>query len=118
VLHNPEMAPLFCADTRETFQQGAAGVTYDACLEGRDTPTWGERWDFGAGRGRRVTLWQGDADVFVPIELGRMVHGRLPGSRMNVLEGQGHFWLMQPANFERVLRDLMDRVHGRDNSCE
>lgn len=52
-----------------------------------------------------VTIWQGTADELVPAAWGRALGERIPGARLNLLEGEGHFlgYLHQA----EILRDLV-----------
>jgi pimeloyl-ACP methyl ester carboxylesterase len=39
----------------------------------------------------RVRLWHGSADQFSPVEHTRWLAARIPGARVEVQQGQGHF---------------------------
>lgn len=38
-------------------------------------------------------IWVGDADVITPPAMSRHYHRRIPGSRLNVVPGEGHLSL-------------------------
>jgi pimeloyl-ACP methyl ester carboxylesterase len=55
-----------------------------------------------------VLLLRGDADWLVPQEMVEQVAGRIPGSRIAVLEGTGHYPMIEnPVEFNRAVRDFV-----------
>ena len=55
-----------------------------------------------------LIMW-GERDPIIPVEHGRAAHGLVPGSRLEVFPGAGHFpHLDDPLRFVRVLTDFID----------
>lgn len=55
-----------------------------------------------------VLLLRGDADWLVPQDMVEQVSGRIPGSRIAVLEGTGHYPMIEnPVEFNRAVRDFV-----------
>ena len=56
-----------------------------------------------------VLLVWGERDSIIPIDHARYAHGRLPGSRLELFAGSGHFpQLDEPELFLEVLSDFID----------
>jgi len=54
-----------------------------------------------------MIIW-GDHDRIIPVEQGRATHDAIPGSRLEIFEGAGHFTQCdQPERFCEVLTDFM-----------
>jgi pimeloyl-ACP methyl ester carboxylesterase len=54
-----------------------------------------------------MIVW-GDRDDIIPIEHAHQAHARMPGSRLEIFEGAGHFLhVEQPDRFVEVLRDFI-----------
>ena len=85
------------AEHTEAFRQGPAGVAEESCIFSRP---WGFPLD---ALPRGIHLYHGDADRFVPVEMGRTVTAFLPDARLHVKSGAGHFWFVD--GFEDVLGD-------------
>ena len=59
-----------------------------------------------------LIVW-GAADPIIPVDHGRAAHEAMPGSRLEMLEGVGHFpQLERPHEFAAPAR----RVHRRDRA--
>ena len=54
----------------------------------------------------RIDVWQGEVDANVPLNQGQYQHARLPSSRLTVLPGQGHLYLL--AQWRAVLAVLLE----------
>jgi pimeloyl-ACP methyl ester carboxylesterase len=55
-----------------------------------------------------MLIW-GDADPIIPIEHGYDAHEAIPGSRLEVFEGAGHFpHVEDPERFVRLIRDFIE----------
>ena len=55
-----------------------------------------------------LIIW-GDRDTIIPVEQGRETHEAIPGSRLEIFEGAGHFpHCEQPDHFSKVIVDFMD----------
>ena len=55
----------------------------------------------------------GDEDRMIPVENGRMIAERVPGARLEILEGAGHmFWWERPErSAELVRRQALGALH-------
>jgi pimeloyl-ACP methyl ester carboxylesterase len=61
------------------------------------------------GEGMPMLLLWGDRDPIIPVEHGYGAHELVPGSRLEVFEGAGHFpWRDDPLRFVEVLRDFLE----------
>ena len=54
----------------------------------------------------RVDIWQGDADVNVPLSSGQYLEKTLPNTRAFYLPGKGHFFILE--NWAEVLQKLIE----------
>jgi pimeloyl-ACP methyl ester carboxylesterase len=55
-----------------------------------------------------LIVW-GDHDRIIPVAQGRATHDAIPGSRLEIFEGAGHFpHCERPDHFARVVADFMD----------
>jgi pimeloyl-ACP methyl ester carboxylesterase len=58
-----------------------------------------------------LIIW-GDKDRIIPVEQGRAAHDAIPGSRLEIFEGTGHFpHCEHPDQFCEALIDFMDTTH-------
>ena len=54
-----------------------------------------------------LIVWGGD-DPIIPVEHGRAAHEAMPGSRLEILDGVGHFpQLERPREFAALLADFI-----------
>jgi len=88
VLARPRVAETLRAEYEEAFRQGTAGVEAEAGLFARP---WGFPLDSLPGG---IHVYHGDADRFVPVEMGRHLARTLPDARFHLLAGAGHFWIV------------------------
>ncbi len=85
ILSRPEVETAFCEMSAECFVQGSDGLVRDSELLYR-------RWAFDVTTiERRVHMWQGLDDEFVPPSINRQVADRMPGAVWHPVEGAGHF---------------------------
>jgi pimeloyl-ACP methyl ester carboxylesterase len=55
-----------------------------------------------------LIVW-GDADPIIPVDHAHAAHQAIPGSRLEIFEGAGHFpHVEQPERFADVVRDFID----------
>jgi pimeloyl-ACP methyl ester carboxylesterase len=94
-LMRPEIARLFRDSVRESVRQGVADHLAEMRLLGQP---WGFRLD---GIATPVRLWHGEADITVPVTMGRYVASRLSRCWATYYPGEGHFSL--PVNHARVI---------------
>ncbi|HWW53081.1 MAG TPA: alpha/beta fold hydrolase [Acidimicrobiales bacterium] len=60
-----------------------------------------------------LLVW-GDQDPIIPVEHARRAHADMPGSRLEIFEGAGHFpHCEQPERFVRVLTDFLRTTRPR-----
>ena len=61
-----------------------------------------------------LLIWGAD-DPIIPVEHGRAAHELMPGSRLELLEGVGHFpQLEQPHRFARLLADFLAETEAAE----
>ncbi len=101
VLERGELRESLIASSREAFRSGARGPAWDGYLYSQP---WGFRLEEIRGP---VLLWHGEADVVVPVALGRELAGRIAGCRATFHPEDGHFSLP----FNR-LREILAAVEG------
>jgi pimeloyl-ACP methyl ester carboxylesterase len=90
------------ADLAEALRQGAEGWT-DESLAMHDD------WDFEPGLIRAsVVWWHGQGDLNAPFSAAERAIARIPGARLEVLSGEGHFATL--AHTEEILRELLRRT--------
>ena len=53
----------------------------------------------------RIDIWQGEVDKNVPLNQGQYQHESIPNSRLTVLPGQAHLYLL--AHWREVLAALV-----------
>jgi pimeloyl-ACP methyl ester carboxylesterase len=76
---------LFMRDFQELFRNGAVGPAYDA-------QTVYRHWGFNLSDIRtHIEVFHGAADKFVPPEFSEFLAENVPDTRINHIEGQGHF---------------------------
>ncbi len=99
-LREPAVRAAFVATLRAAFQQGAAGGCEDmrAAVRG---------WPFDLTRIAGLQLWHGDQDSVVPLSHSGWVAHQVPGARLTVIAGEGHFSL--PVRYAvEVVRSLLE----------
>jgi pimeloyl-ACP methyl ester carboxylesterase len=63
-----------------------------------------------------LIIW-GDHDSIIPVEQGRAAHAAIPGSRLEIFEGTGHFpHCERPDQFCHALIDFMNTTHPSTTS--
>jgi pimeloyl-ACP methyl ester carboxylesterase len=64
-----------------------------------------------------LIVW-GDNDSIIPVEQGRATHAAIPGSRLEIFEGAGHFpHCEHPGRFARVVIDFMNTTAASTTSA-
>ena len=100
VLYDPKNAARFFNTVREGFRVGSRGVAQDDVLINQS-------WGFDLTEIRpRIDIWHGDADVNVPVSAAQYLHAQLPHTRVNILPGAGHFFLLK--YWREILAALVD----------
>jgi pimeloyl-ACP methyl ester carboxylesterase len=90
------------ADTAEALRQGAEGWTDESMALHAD-------WDFDPAAIRAsVVWWHGRGDLNAPFTAAERAVARVPGARLEVLSGEGHFATL--AHTEEILRELLTRA--------
>jgi len=90
-LSNPEMRDSFLTSYLEAFRQGSWGVAQDLRVL---TRPWGVQ--IGSITVPAV-IHHGDADTTVPIQHARLYAAAIPGARLHVRSGDGHFSILDDA---------------------
>ena len=80
----PNLRRTLAAVIAEAFRQGSRGAALDVVLLGRP---WGFRLEEISPR---VYLWQGEADVLVPVSMGRHQAAAIPNCQATFYPGEGH----------------------------
>jgi len=73
---------------REGLSQGVRGAVSEFRLLVTD---WG---GILSRVGVPTTIWHGDADTYVPIAMGEVLHRGIAGSIFHKVEGGGHFMIL------------------------
>jgi len=94
----PGVTDALTAMMREAGRQGAAGVAFDVVAGGRGDPL-----PIGAVH-IPTRLWYGAGDQYIGVEHGRWYAERIPGSRLEIVEGAGH--LLPFLRWHDVLADV------------
>jgi pimeloyl-ACP methyl ester carboxylesterase len=99
VLERPEMQAMFVDDIVNAAQDQFKGLVYDIVLLVRD-------WGFTmADIDVPVFFWQGDADLFSPLEHGEFMAGLVADSEFHFMPGAGHLATLDAASeaFDLIL---------------
>jgi len=86
-------------DIREAYKQGWDGPAQDDIII---NSSWGFKL---ADIKTRFDVWQGEVDKNVPVNLGEYQHEILPNSRLRILPGQAHLYLL--THWREVLEALV-----------
>lgn len=87
VASRPEILAVMEADFTEMVRRGTDGYARDVRILARP-------WGFDLREiGRPVFLWHGETDAQAPISMSRALAQMIPGSRLTVCAGEGHFLL-------------------------
>jgi pimeloyl-ACP methyl ester carboxylesterase len=85
MLARAEVRAMFTRDLAEAFRQGPNAMLHDLALQAR-------HWDLPLGAIRApVALWHGDADWMIPPSATHHFAASIPGARVHLLAGEGHF---------------------------
>ncbi len=84
----PDVQALVTSMTAEAFGQGSRAFVHDVRLEALP---WADRLD---PPGVPVDVWHGRDDTIVRHEQARILEGAIPGARLHVVDGEGHFSLV------------------------
>ena len=96
---DPEVRTVLAAGIRETAARGPDGIAQDLILN------YLRPWGFGLeGVVVPATVWHGDDDTDVPVEVGLAVARRLPERRLHVIPGEGHSLLW--TRRDEILADI------------
>ena len=87
-------------DIQEGYRQGWKGPAHDDVII-LNRP-WGFRLE---DISVQIDIWQGDVDKNVPLDQGRYQHEKIPNSRLTILPGQAHLYLL--AQWREVLAALV-----------
>jgi pimeloyl-ACP methyl ester carboxylesterase len=87
---------------REGLRRGIEGAASDARI-------YGEPWPFDPGSIRVPTdIWHGEADLIVPVSIGRAYAAALPRAQTHLIPEEGHISLVATH-----LDDILDRLLAR-----
>ena len=91
----PDVQALVTQMTAEAFRQGSRAFVHDLRLEALP---WADHFD---SPGVPVDVWHGRDDTIVRYEQARILAGAIPGVRLHLVDGEGHFSLVmrRPARY-------------------
>ena len=89
IAEKPEYLENMVASIQEGYRQGWQGPAQDDILT--NTP-WGFRME---DIKIRIDIWQGEMDKNVPLNQGEYLHEKIPNSRLTVLPGQAHLYILE-----------------------
>jgi len=89
IAKKPVNQNMLVADIQEGYRQGWHGPAQDDILI--NSP-WGFRLEEITVR---IDIWQGEVDKNVPVNQGQYQHEKIPDSRLTVLPGQAHLYLLE-----------------------
>lgn len=105
ILADPRMRAVMIANAAEMQRQGRRGLYDEALIMAR-------RWGFPLDHVRvPVRLWHGEADVTVPVEMGRYLAGVLPRCTATFYPGEGHHLFYD--RWSEILTTLRDLTAAR-----
>jgi pimeloyl-ACP methyl ester carboxylesterase len=88
----PEMQYVFMRDFQELFRQGSCGPALDAQLIYHS-------WGFDVSKiTMHLEIRQGSQDRWIPPYFSQYLANTLPDAKLNLIEGQGHFYHMAYAD--------------------
>ena len=99
IVEKPENQKMLVADIQEGNRQGWHGPAQDDILI--NSP-WGFQLEDITVR---IDVWQGEVDKNVPLNQGRYQHEKIPDSRLTVLPGEAHLYLLE--SWSEVLAALV-----------
>jgi pimeloyl-ACP methyl ester carboxylesterase len=100
VMQRAEVSGAIVGSIREALRGGAAPVIHDM-------HNYAQPWGFTPQQiAARVHLWHGEADLTVPVSIGRYLAERLPDCEARFLADEGHFSL-PVEHAEEILRPLV-----------
>jgi pimeloyl-ACP methyl ester carboxylesterase len=100
LLEDPENAQMLLPNLQEGYRQGWEGPSRDDILINKP---WGFRVEDITVR---IDIWQGEVDKNVPVNQGRYQHELIPNSRLTVLPGQAHLYLLE--KWREILSALVE----------
>jgi pimeloyl-ACP methyl ester carboxylesterase len=99
-LSDAQVAAMLAPARTEAFRQGVTGYAQDIVVQGRP-------WPFDPGMVRApCEIVHGDADFLLPMAHSRHTAELIPGSRLRVLPGHGHFTI--PSELPTIATRLRD----------
>ena len=95
-----EYEQLLVVDIQEGYRQGWQGPAQDDIII--NSP-----WGFTMAEiNVRIDIWQGEVDKNVPLNQGQYQHELLPNSRLRILPGQAHLYLL--THWREILSSLVE----------
>jgi len=96
----PENRQMLIPGIQEGYRQGWDGPSRDDILINKP---WGFRVEDITVR---FDIWQGEVDKNVPVNQGRYQHELIPHSRLTVLPGQAHLYVLE--QWREILSTLVE----------
>jgi len=102
MLERPDAQTLFFGPPQEAVRQGVAGWVDDHLRLARPWP-----FRLGDVGGVDVRIYHGEADVLVPAHHAKRLAEGIPGSRLRLYPGEGHFSI--DGHIKEIVQDLLTR---------
>ncbi|HUW88973.1 MAG TPA: alpha/beta hydrolase [Candidatus Nanopelagicaceae bacterium] len=87
IFDDPQILSLFIKESAEAFRQGSKGASYEGKIYAR---SWGFNLEDISPK-LKVYIWHGDADVNVPVAMGRGMCKLIPNCEGKFYPGEGHY---------------------------
>jgi pimeloyl-ACP methyl ester carboxylesterase/DNA-binding CsgD family transcriptional regulator len=104
VLGTPEIRAVYHQSMLEAARQGERDMMLEQLMMARD-------WGFSLeGIDLPVTMWHGEVDRHVPIQMARDIHRQLPNAQIKTLPGAGHFLIFR--YWPEIIADLSQQLRA------
>lgn len=99
LISDTKNADMLFKDIREGLRPGWRGVARDDIIINQD-------WGFNVKEIKvRIDIWQGDADMNVPLHAGEYLRDHIPNTQVTFLPGEGHFLILK--HWREILEALV-----------
>lgn len=106
VLEDPQLRAVMLANAIELYRQGGRGLYDEALVMARP---WGFPLE---GISVPVCLWHGEADITVPVGMGRHIARTIPGCRATFYPGEAHHLLYD--RWREILAELAEVARAEE----
>ena len=102
VLSTPEIRMVYTRSMLEAARQGERDMMMEQLMMARD---WGFTLD---GINMPATMWHGEDDRHVPLQMARQIQQQLPDARFKIIPGAGHFLIFR--YWTQIITDLSEQL--------